>query len=209
MTPDKTTLIASTHRAYAVVEKEKPGDGAGDPFIVVDALDFAARRTIAFDMEKLAVERGTMISAAMLGALAGSGALPFDRSAYEAIVREGAHGANASLAAFADAYDRSREGKRETPKTGPEKRLDDLPEDAGHPELNRLVARLRSDLPKRAPARFRRAETHRRFPGRGLRRRLHRPAQKACRARHGQRRRGEEFRIHRGSSEAACGRYGL
>ena len=79
VTPDKTTLIASTHRAYAVVEKEKPGDGAGDPFTVVDALDFAARRTIAFDMEKLAVERGTVISAAMLGALAGSGALPFER----------------------------------------------------------------------------------------------------------------------------------
>jgi indolepyruvate ferredoxin oxidoreductase, beta subunit len=64
VTPDKTTLIASTRRAYAVAEKEKPGDGAGDPFIVVGALDFAGGRTIAFDMEKLAVERGTMISAA-------------------------------------------------------------------------------------------------------------------------------------------------
>ena len=36
------------------------------------------------------------------------------------------------------------------PNTGPEKRLDDLPEDAGHPELNRLVGRLRSDLPESA-----------------------------------------------------------
>ncbi|HEY5206936.1 MAG TPA: indolepyruvate oxidoreductase subunit beta family protein, partial [Roseiarcus sp.] len=150
VTPDKTTLIASTHRAYAVAEKEKPGDGVGDPFVVVDALDFAARRTIAFDMEKLAVERGTMISAAMLGALAGSGALPFERSAYEDIVRKGARGANASLAAFADAYDRSRAGERTAPKIGPEKRLDELPEDAGHPELNRLVGRLRSDLPESA-----------------------------------------------------------
>jgi indolepyruvate ferredoxin oxidoreductase beta subunit len=148
VTPDKTTLIASTHRAYAVIEKEKPGDGAGDPFAVVDALDFAARRTIAFDMEKLAVERGTVISAAMLGALAGSGALPFERPAYEAVVRKAARGANASLAAFADAYDRARAGEREAPKTGPVKRLDDLPEDAGHTELNRLVARLRSELPE-------------------------------------------------------------
>ena len=123
---------------------------SGDPFVVVDALDFAARRTIAFDMEKLAVERGTVISAAMLGALAGSGALPFERSAYEDIVRKGARGANASLAAFADAYDRARAGEREAPNTGPAKRLDDLPEDAGHPELNRLVARLRSDLPESA-----------------------------------------------------------
>jgi indolepyruvate ferredoxin oxidoreductase beta subunit len=150
VTPDKTTLIVSTHRAYTVVEKEKLGDGVGDPFAVVDALDFAARRTIAFDMEKLAVERGTVISAPMLGALAGSGALPFAPSAYEAIVREGARGANASLAAFADAYDRAREGKRDAPKTGPEKRHDDLPEDAGHPALNRLVGRLRAELPESA-----------------------------------------------------------
>src|SRR6202161_1381952 len=150
VTPDKTVLIASTHRAFAVAEKEKPGDGVGDPFVVVDALDFAARRTIAFDMEKLAVERGTVISAAMLGALAGSGALPFERSAYEDIVRKGARGANASLAAFADAYNRSRAGERTAPNTGPEKRLDDLPEDAGHPELTRLVGRLRADLPESA-----------------------------------------------------------
>ena len=150
VTPDKTTLIASTHRAYAVAEKEKPGDGAAIPFVVVDALDFAARRTIAFDMEKLAVERGTVISARDARR-----ARRFRRAAVRAvglrgIVREGARGANASLAAFADAYDRAREGKNEAPNTGPAKRLDDLPEDAGHPELNRLVGRLRSDLPESA-----------------------------------------------------------
>src|SRR5262249_828884 len=145
VTPERTTLIASTHRAYAVVEKEKPGDGVSDPFAVVDALDFAARRTIAFDMEKLAAERGTVISAAMLGALGGSGALPFQRPAYEEAVRMGARGANASLSAFADAYDRARAGEREAPSTGPTKRLDPLPHDAGQPELNRLLGRLSAE----------------------------------------------------------------
>ena len=148
VTPDRTTLIASTHRAYAVAEKEKPGDGAGDPSMVIDALDFAGRRIIAFDMETLANQRGTVISAPLLGALAGSGALPFERSAYEAVVRKGERGANASLAAFADAYDRARAGEREAPKARPAKRLDELPQDAGHPELNRLVARLRAELPE-------------------------------------------------------------
>jgi indolepyruvate ferredoxin oxidoreductase beta subunit len=150
VTPERTTLIASTHRAYAVAEKEKPGDGVSDPLAVVDALDFAARRTIAFDMERLAVERGTVISAPMLGALAGSGALPFQRSAYEEVVRMGARGANASLAAFADAYDRARVGEREPPKKSPTKRLDPLPDDAGQPELNRLLGRLSAELPESA-----------------------------------------------------------
>jgi indolepyruvate ferredoxin oxidoreductase beta subunit len=150
VTPDRTTLIASTHRAYAVAEKEKPGDGAGDSFAVIDALDFAARGAIAFDMERIAAQHGTVISAPLLGALAGSGVLPFERSAYEAVVRKGARGANASLAAFADAYDRARAGEREAPKAGSAKRLAELPEDAGHPELNRLVARLRAELPASA-----------------------------------------------------------
>src|SRR5215472_8352788 len=152
VTPDRTTLIASTHRAYAIAEKEKPGDGAGDPFTVTGALDFAARRVIAFDMEKMAVERGSVISAPMLGALAASSALPFDRAAYEAVVRKGARGANASLAAFDDAFDRARAGDRDSPDAGRAKRLDRPPEDAGHPELNRLLGRLRAELPQAARA---------------------------------------------------------
>ncbi len=41
VTPDKTTLIASTHRSFAVIEKERPGDGTADPGVVVEA---SARR---------------------------------------------------------------------------------------------------------------------------------------------------------------------
>ena len=54
VTPDKTTLIASTHRSYAVAEKQTPGNGIGNPEVVVEATDFASKRTIAFDMETLA-----------------------------------------------------------------------------------------------------------------------------------------------------------
>ena len=51
VTPERTTLIASTHRAFAVVEKQAPGDGVADPAVVSLATEFAARRVIAFDME--------------------------------------------------------------------------------------------------------------------------------------------------------------
>jgi indolepyruvate ferredoxin oxidoreductase beta subunit len=37
VSPDRTTLIASSHRAYAVSEKIVPGDGAGDSAKVYDA----------------------------------------------------------------------------------------------------------------------------------------------------------------------------
>ena len=53
VSPDRTTLIASSHRAYAVSEKIVPGDGAGDPAKVYEAARAAAKQFIAFDMASL------------------------------------------------------------------------------------------------------------------------------------------------------------
>jgi indolepyruvate ferredoxin oxidoreductase beta subunit len=79
VTPDRTTLIASTHRAYAVVEKQTPGDGIADAGAVLAAADAAAKRLVAFDMAVAAEESGSAISAVMFGALAGADVLPFPR----------------------------------------------------------------------------------------------------------------------------------
>ena len=49
VTPERTTLIASSHRTYAVFEKENRGDGLSDSMPVADAAGVAAKRTIAFD----------------------------------------------------------------------------------------------------------------------------------------------------------------
>src|SRR5215469_16049853 len=89
VTPDRTTLIASTHRLYAVAEKEKPGDAIADPNVVMEAADVAARRIIAFDMEALAAAHGSVISACMFGALAASRTLPFAPDSFEAVIRAG------------------------------------------------------------------------------------------------------------------------
>jgi indolepyruvate ferredoxin oxidoreductase beta subunit len=148
VTPDRTTLIASTHRTLAVVEKEKPGDNICDPNVVIEATSFAAKRVIAFDMDKLAAENSSVISAAMLGALAASEALPIARMAFEQVIRSGTKGVDASLKAFSAAYARVRDGSREAPRLDASKTLDDLPDKANHPDLNRLVARIRADFPE-------------------------------------------------------------
>ncbi|RWC94158.1 MAG: indolepyruvate oxidoreductase subunit beta family protein [Mesorhizobium sp.] len=108
VTPERTTLIASSHRIAAVSEKIEPGDGRASSEKVHATAQAAARRFIAFDMEKIAAENGTMISASLLGALAGSDALPFARESYEQAIGAGGRGVKASLAAFAAAYDRAR-----------------------------------------------------------------------------------------------------
>ncbi|MDX1593876.1 MAG: indolepyruvate oxidoreductase subunit beta family protein, partial [Gammaproteobacteria bacterium] len=108
VTPDRTVLIASTHRDYAIEEKSALGDGRKDSDLVLDVAARAARQLVAFDMEALAREHGSVISAVLLGVLAGSGALPFERDAYEAAIRHAGKGVDASLAAFAAGHARAR-----------------------------------------------------------------------------------------------------
>lgn len=110
VTQDRTTLIASSHRMLAVSEKVVPGDGRADSETVLKRADEAARRLIHFDMETMARQAGSVISASLFGALAGSSELPFPREEFEATIRSGGRGAKASLAAFALAYDRTQAG---------------------------------------------------------------------------------------------------
>lgn len=115
VTPDRTTLIASSHRALAVSEKTVPGDGIAKSEEVRAAAGVAARRHVIFDMERIAVANRTVISASLFGALAGSGALPFPREAFEAAIRADGRGAEASLAAFAEAFAIAAAGGTDAP----------------------------------------------------------------------------------------------
>lgn len=108
VTPDRTTLIASTHREFAISEKSAMGDGKANPSVVRDAAEKAAKRLVMFDMKASAEESGAVISAALFGALAGSGALPIARARYEETIRKSGRMVDANLAAFATAYERAQ-----------------------------------------------------------------------------------------------------
>ena len=110
VTPERTTLIASSHRIAAVSEKVHPGDGRASSPTVAATAELAAKRFVSFDMEKIAAESGTMISASLFGALAGSGVLPFPRSAYEETVGASGRGVKQSLSAFSKAFERAAGG---------------------------------------------------------------------------------------------------
>lgn len=107
VTADRTTLIASNHRVYAIAEKTAPGDGRADAQALLDSAREAARRFVAFDMAALAARHGSVISAVLFGALAAAGGLPFERAAFEATIERGGVGVKASLAAFAAAWQRT------------------------------------------------------------------------------------------------------
>ena len=108
VTPDRTTLIASTHRALAVSEKMEPGNGIASSEEVMAAATQMAKRFIAADFDALAVKNGSVISASLFGALAGSGALPFPKESFEAAIAKGGKGIEGSLRAFAAAYEAAK-----------------------------------------------------------------------------------------------------
>lgn len=151
VTPNRTTLIASSHRHYAVLEKQVPGDGIGNASTVYAAATAAAKRFIFLDMAVLAEQSGSVISAVLFGALAASRALPFDRIAFESAIRAAGVGVDASLRGFALGYENA------AAETTPDKAAAALKSTAnkrypalaplGHPAYDALVGRAVNDFP--------------------------------------------------------------
>ncbi len=146
VTPDRTTLVASSHRVYAIAEKIVPGDGRADENALRAHAAAAARRLVCFDMAQLAEQNGSVISAVLFGALAGTGVLPFGRPAFEETIRAGGVGVKASLQAFAAAYERAQQGDapvvgEAAPRAAPQPR---------DPQVAALVRRVQDELPPEA-----------------------------------------------------------
>jgi indolepyruvate ferredoxin oxidoreductase beta subunit len=112
VTPDRTTLIASTHRVFAIGEKTALGDGRADSAALLEACRSAAKRLVGFEMQEIANATGSVISAVLFGALAGSGALPFQRAAFEVAIRTGGTGGAASFAAFIAGHEAASDAAR-------------------------------------------------------------------------------------------------
>jgi indolepyruvate ferredoxin oxidoreductase beta subunit len=102
---DRTTLVASTHRIYAISEKSATSGGMADSAKVLEAARSNAKTLVAFDMDKAAQRTGSVISAVMLGAVAASGALPFTRTAFEDAIRASGIAMEANLAGFAAGFE--------------------------------------------------------------------------------------------------------
>lgn len=155
VTPDRTTLIASSHRSLAITEKMAPGDGIADSSVVTDAIGVVARQKIIFDMNELALQNGSVISSALFGSLAASRGLPFAREAYCEVIRKSGKGVEASLRAFDAAYARAASGgQAEPPGTAPRRAAlpENLPDSLPDRRADALLNRLRKELPDQAQA---------------------------------------------------------
>lgn len=112
--PERTLVISSSGRTLTTAERMQLGDGRADGERLIDVLKSFSREHHVFDMGTVARDAGTVVSAVMLGAIAGSGLFPFPREAYEHVVRGGkapdqlGKTATASLRGFAKAFEMVR-----------------------------------------------------------------------------------------------------
>jgi indolepyruvate ferredoxin oxidoreductase beta subunit len=106
-TPERSLVISSSARTLTTQERMVPGDGRSDSEQLLGVVRAFSRQHHVFDMGAMASECATVVSAVMLGAIAGSGLFPFRREDYEAAVRSGgaSAAAEASLRGFARAFD--------------------------------------------------------------------------------------------------------
>lgn len=140
---DKTVLIGSTHRVYAIDEKSAMGDGRASGERIIAAAGERAGRYIGFDMEDAAERAGSVISSVMFGALCASGALPFGRDAFEAAIVSGGKAVEANLRGFAAGFD-AASGKPGAPDLTPVQSI--ATTDAGRA----MQARIQANLPQAA-----------------------------------------------------------
>src|SRR6202035_2922926 len=88
VSPERTTLISSTHRTYAIAEKSAMGSGAADTEGLTELVRRQAKRVVLFDMEETAERNHSVISSVLLGALCGAGVLPFRKSNFEETIKK-------------------------------------------------------------------------------------------------------------------------
>lgn len=140
-----TTLIASSHRVYAIGEKIGMGDARIDPESIHAVAEKTAGRFLIADMEACAQATNSIISSVLFGALAGSDALPMPREAFEAVIRDQGRAVERNLAGFAAGFDAVRsDGGDEAP---PEEEAETV-ESTAAPAVRSLLTRLTTEFPE-------------------------------------------------------------
>jgi indolepyruvate ferredoxin oxidoreductase, beta subunit len=104
-TAERTRVITSSGRTFTTMERMQLGDGRIDSERLLGVVQTHSLAHHVFNMGAVAREAGTIVSAVMLGAVAGSGLFPFKRSDYEAVISDGGGTSAASLRGFGKAFE--------------------------------------------------------------------------------------------------------
>jgi indolepyruvate ferredoxin oxidoreductase, beta subunit len=100
VSPDRTTLIAATHRIYSVAEKSAMADGRFDMDRILRAAKEMPAKALLLDTADDERLRALPLNAVMLGAIAASGVVPVPQENFRHAIRDSAIAVERNLAGF-------------------------------------------------------------------------------------------------------------
>ena len=100
VTPDRTALIASTHRTWTVDEKMAMTDGRLDPAPMIATCRRFARRAVTADLAAVAQAHNCHLNSVVMGMIAASGTLPMTLDACRAAMAGGKAASDANTRGF-------------------------------------------------------------------------------------------------------------
>ena len=87
VSPERTTLIGSTHRVFAMAEKTAMSDQRYAIGSILQAAQTLSKRLILADLAQLAEQHDTVLNAVLLGIIAGTEQLPITDQQFTAAIR--------------------------------------------------------------------------------------------------------------------------
>jgi indolepyruvate ferredoxin oxidoreductase beta subunit len=112
ITPENTKLIASTHRAYSILERSAMADGRYDSNRIHAAIRERSHSAVMFDMDLAAKEAGSMLSPVVLGSIARAGGLPIKKETFQAVIKASGIAIENNLRGFEAGFDRALEDSK-------------------------------------------------------------------------------------------------
>jgi indolepyruvate ferredoxin oxidoreductase beta subunit len=100
VTPENTRLVASTHRAYSIIERSAMADGRYDDSRILNAIRERSQSAVMFDMERAAREARSMLSPVVFGAIARAGNLPIKKETFQAAIEASGIAVETNLRGF-------------------------------------------------------------------------------------------------------------
>ena len=100
VTPERTTLVASTHRVYAMAEKTAMADAFYNASRIADAANALAKTPVLNDFQALAKAERTAINAVLLGAISTHADCPVSVAGIEHAITERGVAVEANIRGF-------------------------------------------------------------------------------------------------------------
>lgn len=122
VSPQRTTLIASNHRIYAISEKSAMGDGRIDDERIRKAIQKTTRRAVVFDLAATAQKSGSVGNAVLLGAIAACEILPISAEFFQESIRKKGIAVESNLNGFAAGFGQVRPLEAQKPSTPSEEK---------------------------------------------------------------------------------------